>query len=315
MSDDGLEVRPLGHTGLSTSSLAVGTWGLCAQTYGNVFGDQATRTLERAVAVGITTFDLAPTWGDGAAETLAAQAVGDKRDEVLYVTRAGRVCGEHGLHEAFEPDALREQCEQSLQRLKTDRIDVWLLHGPDEACLERQPVRDCAEALVKEGKVRAWGASVSDLATAKAAIDAGAQVLCVPFSLAQPQLLWDLRPLVTQYNVGVMARSTLQHGLLSGRWTAGRRFGPQDHRTQRWSPEALAARVQHVNALRYLVRGNVLSMTAAALRFALAEQVVGCAVLGPRTPGHVEAALHAVRNPPYLPDEDLERLRRELPLS
>ncbi len=305
-----IRTRPLGSTGISITELSVGTWGLFAGSYGHVFPEQQQRTLESAIADEIRSMDMAPVWGeDGACERAVAEAVGELRDEFVYITRAGLVAGEGGLARDFSEKNLRAQCEGSLTRLKTDRIDVWLLHNPEEADLRREETRSTAEALLHEGKIRAWGASVSHLDEARAALEAGAQVLCLPFHMLQPHILWDLEPDLNARKVGVLARSGLAHGLLAGRWAKRKRFAPDDHRSERWSQEALGERVEQVNARRFLVRDPVVTMSQAAQRFVLAHEVVSSLVLGPRLPAHIEAALYALNPLPYLPESDLLRLR------
>jgi aryl-alcohol dehydrogenase-like predicted oxidoreductase len=110
--------------------------------------------------------------------------------------------------------------------------------------------------------------------------------------------------------VGLLARSILDHGLLAGRWTGKKQFAPDDHRALRWSPEALAERVAQLDERRFLLKGPVLTMAQAAERFVLAHDVVSSAVLGPRTPGQVEASIHPCAGESYLPAEDLEQLRK-----
>jgi aryl-alcohol dehydrogenase-like predicted oxidoreductase len=308
---DPLKTRKLGNTGIDITEVTLGTWGLFAEAYGQVFPEQQVRTLEVALEQGVRAFDMAPVWGeDGQSESAVAKAVGTRRDEMLYITRAGQVQHEHGLEPSFGAESLRKQCEQSLKRLQTSHLDVWLLHNPREADLRRDETTATAEALVREGKVRAWGASVSNRDDAQAALDAGVQVLCVPFHLLAPRIVWDLESDLLARRVGLLARSTLGHGLLAGRWTSRKRFPPEDHRTSRWSPEALGERVEQLNARRFLLRGPVLTLAQAAQRFVLAHDAVSSAILGARTPGQVEASVHPYTGDPYLPPEDLLRLRQ-----
>jgi aryl-alcohol dehydrogenase-like predicted oxidoreductase len=306
-----LKTRRLGRTGLSLTELGIGTWGLCAESYGRVFPEQRTRTLVRAFEQGLRVFDMAPFWGpDGLSERAVVEAIGDKRADSIYITRAGYRPEEHGLIKDYSATALREQCEASLKRLGTDHIDIWLLHEPAEGDLKREEVRDVVHALQKAGKVRAFGVATADAHVAREALDADAGVLCLPFHLLRPQLVWDLCAEAEARGVGILARNVLFYGLLAGRWNAKKRFTPDDHRAQRFSPEALQERVQQAQDLRFLVHGPVLSMAAAAQRFVLAHDAVSSLLIGPRTPGQVEASVHAISGEPMLAEEDLARLRR-----
>lgn len=309
-----LPTRKLPGDAIALSELTMGTWGLCAESYGRVFAEQRAHALARALSLGVRSFDMAPCWGDdGLAERAVAEAVGTRRDEVTYITRAGKVRGDHGLASAFSAAELRAACEGSLRRLGTDRIDVWLLHNPSEAELRSEELRSCAEALLSEGKVRAWGASVCHEEDARAALEVGAQVLCLPFNLLAPRGFWDVEAACRARNVGVLARSVLMYGMLAGRFGPRKRFGPDDHRARRWSPEALGERVRQTNELRDYAHGPALNVAALALRFVLAHDVVCSAIVGPRSAGQLEVLItHIEGAPPALPPEQLELLRAKL---
>lgn len=310
-----LPMRQLPGAPIALSELTMGTWGLCAETYGRVFPEQRAHTLARALELGVRSFDMAPCWGDdGLAERSVAEAVGARRQEVTYITRAGKRRSEHGLASAFSSAELRAACEASLRRLATDRIDVWLLHNPSEAELRSEELRSCAEALISEGKVRAWGASVCHEEDARAALEVGAQVLCMPFNLLSPRSFWDVEAACRARQVGVLARSVLMYGMLAGRFGPKKRFGPDDHRARRWSPEALAERVRQTNELRdYLHNGPALNVGALALRFVLAHDAICSAIVGPRSAGQLEGLItHVEGEPPALPPEQLELLRTKL---
>lgn len=287
-----LKTRELGKTGLALGNLTLGTWGLCAESYGRVFPEQVAATLARAIERGITSFDMAPTWGaEGAAERAVSAAVGTRRDEMLYITRVGVVATEDGVVPAFAPEALRSQCEDSLRRLATDRVDVLLLQHPTFDELRKDELRTTMEALRQEGKIRAWGASLSNSDEGRAALGVGAEVLCVPFNMLQPELVWDLSSECRELGVGILARSVLLYGLLSGRWGEKKRFTPDDHRMHRWSPDAIAARVRQAGALHKRIAPAAPSMLTVALQFALAHEEVTSAIIGPRTPAQVNTAL------------------------
>lgn len=290
-----LKPRKLGNTGIELSCLTAGTWGLCAESYGKVFPEQVEATLARALELGINAFDMAPSWGsDGASERAVARAVGTRRDQAVYITRAGQRETEAGPIAAFEPAALREQCEASLARLATTHLDLLLLQHPTFDVLRDDAVRETLDALKAEGKLRSWGASVSNADEGRAALVCGAQVLCVPFNLLEPELVWDLQSECRERGVGILARSVLLYGLLAGRWGDKKRFPGDDHRAQRWSPEALAARIRQAADLKNRIHAGAPSMAAVALQFVLAHENVASATFGPRTPGQVSAAAEAL---------------------
>lgn len=310
-----LPTRKLAQSDITLDELSLGTWGLCGDAYGRVYDEQRKATLQRAWELGVRTYDMAPCWGEDAlSERAVAELVGTRRNEAVYITRAGKLQGEYGLESDFSAAALRTECEASLKRLGTDHLDVWLLHNPSENELSHPETRTIAEALQQEGKVRTWGASVSSEAEARAALAAGVKVLCVPFNLLTPSLYWDIEAACNAQNVSVLVRSVLLYGLLAARFSATKRFAADDHRAQRWSPEALKERVRQTNELRdHLYGGPALNVLSLALRFAITQDAVASAIVGPRTPQQVETLLNAVEGErPALPDHQRTLLRHKV---
>jgi aryl-alcohol dehydrogenase-like predicted oxidoreductase len=114
--------------------------------------------------------------------------------------------------------------------------------------------------------------------------------------------------------VGVMSRSPLGYGLLAGLWAKDREFKDPDHRADRWTKLELERRVEQLDALRFLVKGDVQTMRAAAVRFVLSNHLVSSVVLGPRSGVQLEQLVRETGSGPcYLPDADLMALPRALP--
>jgi aryl-alcohol dehydrogenase-like predicted oxidoreductase len=113
--------------------------------------------------------------------------------------------------------------------------------------------------------------------------------------------------------ITVLAHSVLSYGLLTAHWSAERTFDDNDHRKDRWTRAELRRRVEQLTAVRELVGGNVLSPRAAALRFVLANNLVSCAILGPKSQAQLEQLLReAGSGPPYLTDTQLRNLPNRL---
>jgi aryl-alcohol dehydrogenase-like predicted oxidoreductase len=310
-----LLTRKLAARDTALTELTLGTWGLCGDAYGRVYPEQRKHTLLRALELGIKSFDMAPVWGaDGLSESAVAEAAGNRRPELVYITRAGKQRGDFGLESDFSKEGLRASCEASLGRLATDYIDVFLLHNPSEAELRAEEVRATLESLQSEGKIRLWGASVSGEEDARAALEIGAQVLCLPFNLLSPNMFWDIEALCSAQNVAVLARSVLMYGMLAAQFGAQKRFAADDHRAQRWSHDALKERVRQTNELRdHLYGGPSLSVLSLALRFVLAHDNVSSAVIGARTPTQVETLINAIEGErPTLPDNQRSWLRSKV---
>lgn len=301
--------RNLGDTDLRLSEITLGTWGLSG-AYGPIVDSLIGSTIEAALDAGITTFDVAPLWGD--MEERLGELLGASEVETKVITRGGVRLEEGQLQRRYDADSLKADLERSQERLRRDTIDIWMLHDPPIEALEADSPFETAAALVEEGGVTHWGVSSAVPEIAEKALEAGAKAICVPHHIFAPDLVEDLREAIDGAGAGVLARSPLCHGLLTGRWTEYRRFAADDHRNDRWSPQSLAIRVRQVAALRFLVKEQVKSLTAAALRFALDAPPVTTAILGARRPAQVRGLDDLVGQPPYMEEPDRVRLAQVL---
>lgn len=307
-----MQTRILGKTELRLSELSLGTWGLGADAYGRVSDELFRSTVRAALEQGVTTFDMSPLWGDGRSETLVGEVAGPRRDDLVYVTRAGARWVSGKVHHRFDAASLVADCESSLGRLGTDHVDLLLLHAPPEDIYRRDDFGEATEQLVREGKARAWGVSVTNQEQATMALSAGAQALAIPHNLLASDALHDAQLEIRDAGAGVLATSPLMYGLLAGRWNERRKFAHDDHRAARWSQRALAERVRTVNMLRFLVHDEVRTMVGAALNYVLANSVVTSVVLGARRPDQIESAVREIGEAPYLPSDDIARVPQVL---
>jgi len=303
-----MDTRPLGKTDVRLSEVTLGTWGLASGAYAPTEQKHVERLVARAIDVGVRAFDMAPLWGDGHGEVVVGQVAGPRRADVRYITRGGIVSADGDLRRRYDPAALERDLEGSLERLDTDHIDVWLLHDPPEAVLRRDDWRERVESWKKAGKILAWGATVGDQDRARMVLAAGADAICMVYNLLESDDVHDLASELAVSGAGVLARSPLAYGLLSGTWHEEMRFPGFDHRARRWSPAELRARVRRVNQLRFLVHGDVTSLAAAAIRYVLSNGLVASAIAGPRTVSQLEELARAADGPPFLPELDLTRL-------
>lgn len=302
-----METRSLGRTDVRLGEITLGTWGLAEQSYGHVSPERFDRIVRAAIDEGVTSFDLAPLWGDGEAERRVGRLIGEAGIEAAVITRAGvkRVDGK--LRQSFASEDLIADCEASLERLGREHVDVWLLHNPGEDVLRREEWREAVDRLLEDGKIRAWGVSAGDAAEARIAIAAGAQAVCLPYNILVPHDVEDLGADLALGGCSVLARSPLAHGLLAGQWSEARLFAAADHRARRWSPQALATRIRQVNALRFLVGREHPDLATTALRFVLTHPAVATAIVGARSEAQVSSAVRAADNP-RLRDDDMVRI-------
>lgn len=292
--------------------MALGTWGLSGDGYGPVEPAMQERVLRRALEMGFTLIDTADAYGGGHMERLIGVAIAD-RDDVVVVTKGGTDRTTSPPRKRFDKPYLRDAVERSLRRLGRPCIDVYLLHNPSDAVFNDPQTIDAVLEMKKEGKIAHWGVSAGDVAVARIALRYGAEVIEVAYNLLHASNFHRLAGDIMVAGAGVLARSTLAHGLLSGHWSAHKEFAEGDHRTDRWTKPELERRVEQLAALRFLVHGDVMTLRAAAVRFVLANSLVSGAVLGPRTAEQLEELVREVGSGPvYMRDADLARLPQAL---
>lgn len=292
--------------------MGLGTWGLSGDGYGPIDEAERARVLSRALDMGFTLFDTADAYGSGLMEIALGRAL-HKRDDVVVVTKGGTDRTTMPPRKHFEPEYLRSSVERSLRRLGRDQIEVYLLHNPSEGVITAGEAAGELNALVKAGKIGRWGVSIGDVDVGRIALRRGASVIELPYNLLHSADLHRLAGEVMVTGAGVLARSTLAYGLLGGGWTPDKSFESGDHRESRWTKLELGRRLEQLEGIRFLVRGDVQTLASAAVRFVLANSIVSSAVLGPRSVAQLEDLVRQVgMGPVYLRDADLARLPRAL---
>lgn len=304
--------RTLGRTNLSVSELGLGTWGLSGEAYGAIAEPERGQLIERARMLGITLFETADCYATGKMEEKLGELLGSD-DDVVLVTKWGTDRSNNVAQKRFDAEYLRQACDKSLERLKRTKIAVGLLHNPSVKALERREATETLAALKTEGKLDAWGVSAGDDQVARAALEAGAEVISFGYNVFRQKALDSSLATIKEKQVGVLAHSVLNYGQLCGVWSPYRVFRAPDHRAERWTPDELKRRIRQLDAVRPLVSGEITSLRAAALRFVLNNDQVGCAILGPRNGMQLDQLVReAGQGPPYLPEPKLLALKNRL---
>src|ERR1700745_3948656 len=154
-----MERRRLGTQGLEVPAMGLGCMGM-SEFYGSTDEDEAVRTIERALELGVTFLDTADMYGPFTNERLVGRAVAGRRDSVEIATKFGNVRGENGERLGIRGDAeyVREACDASLKRLGVDHIDLYYQHRVDPETEIEETVGAMKE-LVDAGKIRYLGLS------------------------------------------------------------------------------------------------------------------------------------------------------------
>jgi aryl-alcohol dehydrogenase-like predicted oxidoreductase len=251
-----MQHRPLGRTGLEVSEISFGAWQLGNDDCWEGM-DRATaqRLVHAALDGGINLFDTAPNYGGGESEELLGEALSGRRQDVVLVSKFGhRTDG----GKDFDPGRFDDGLAASLQRLRTDHLDVLLLHNPPAQIYEGgHAIWDCLERAKDAGKIRHFGASLDFASEAEACVqNSGSEVLEIFFNI----LHQDVRrafPLLRERGIGLIAKIPLDSGWLSGRYHAETRF---EGVRSRWSRSEIEGRAALVEQLGWLTDdGSALS--------------------------------------------------------
>jgi aryl-alcohol dehydrogenase-like predicted oxidoreductase len=306
-----VRTRPLGKTGIDVSEMSLGTWGLSGDGYGPVILPEVDRTIDRAIALGVTLFETADVYGAGAMETKLGERL--PKQGVRVVTKIGTDLASNPPMKRFSAGYLRDAFERSEARLKRDKLDIVLLHNPTMAAMDAGDGIELQKELKRDGRIAAWGVSAGAIEVALSAILHGADVIELAYNVFIAKDLHQIAGDLSESGVGILARSVLAHGLLTGHWSPEREFYPGDHRAERWTRDELKKRISQLDALRPAVGGPILTLRAAALRFVLSNQLVSSAVLGPRSVAQLDQLIReAGSGPPYLRDTTLAALSERL---
>ncbi|MEK6233313.1 MAG: aldo/keto reductase, partial [Planctomycetales bacterium] len=229
-----MQHRELGSSGIQITPLALGCWPIAGMTSIDVNDADSLATLEAAADQGINFFDTAYCYGpNGESEKLIAQAIGDRRDEIVIATKGGLHWGAdlERIHDA-SPKRLRLECEESLARLQTDRVELLYLHAPDS----NTPVEESAgelKRLMDEGKTRAVGVSnLSVEQMGRFAAECPISACQPPDNMLQRDIERDVLPWCKEHGASTIVYWPLMKGLLAGKLPRDHQFQPGDGRAK-----------------------------------------------------------------------------------
>ena len=238
--------RKLGRSGIEVSALGMGCWAIggpfwAGETplgWGKVDDEESIRAIHAALDLGVNFFDTADVYGAGHSEEVLARAFTGRRAEVVIASKFSNVFDETTKHVSgtdASPAYIRQACEASLRRLKTDYIDLYQFHNNGYPIDEAEPVRETLEDLVKEGKIRAYGWS-TDFADRAEVFAKGKNCTAIQLQL---NVLDDNAAVIAvceKHDLAAINRGPLAMGLLSGKYTANTKPSMDDVRGEK-SPE------------------------------------------------------------------------------
>ena len=269
-----MRLREFGATGLRVSEVGFGAWAIGGQAYGAVDRAESLRALARAEELGCNFVDTALVYGDS--ERVLGEFLQDRRPRWIVATKFS---GQSG--------GMTATVERQLQNLRTDVIDFYQIHwvpgGQDTGLFDE------LNGLKKAGKVRFVGVSLYtaaeiDAMLARPDVD-GFQVA---LNLLEPDPFLSRADAIARQRKGVVVRSALREGFLTGKFTRETTFPDPNDQRRKWSRQQIAKTVERAERFRFL-EGEAGSMAAAAVCYPLSFAAVSTVIMGTKSVAQAEA--------------------------
>ena len=300
-----MEYRRFGQTGLQVSAIGFGCWEI-GGTYGRIDETQFQLAVQQALESGITCFDTAEAYGMGVSERALGQALGGRRRDVVIVTKFGVGYADRPTRRDGSRGRVVASIEKSLQSLKTDYVDVYLVHWPDpDTPLEE--TMGALDDIVRQGKARHVGVSNFRLAQIETCMRLRhVDVVQYGWNMFDRRMQAEIFPYCQAQQIGVMAYGSLAYGLLSGTFHDGMKFEESDWRSRGgmlgnlnlfrtlFGPEHFPRNLKSVDELKRLAAKYDKTLPQFALRWALGNPAVSTALVGFREPAEVTENLGAL---------------------
>jgi aryl-alcohol dehydrogenase-like predicted oxidoreductase len=316
-----MQKRPLSSGGPMVSEVGFGAWAI-----GGGWGQQddatSTAALHAALDRGIQFIDTAPGYGDGHSERIIADVVRQRQEEIFVATKTPPDAGPWPpspycrWQDRYSAAYLRDNVNQRLKNLGTERIDLLQLHTWTRAWNDDPQPLLVLRQLRDEGKIRLIGVSTPEQdqsCVIQLMRDGLVDVVQIIFNLFEQESAAQLLPVAAETGTGVIVRVALDEGSLTGKYPADHEFPESDFRNHFFAGDRMQRTADRIDLIRSDIERFGLSdqytLADVALKFALARSEVSSVIVGMRNVQQVEmnARTSQLRD---LPDGLLQQLRR-----
>ena len=297
-----MKLRPFGNTGMQVSEIGLGSWQLANPDWGVNDKNEALEIVQKSLEAGCTFFDTAPGYGGGRSEELLGEGLKSVRKDVVICTKFGHTAD--GKSD-FSTEAIRPSLEASMKRLRTDYLDIVLMHNPPREMMDGRIASQYEEfeKLKAEGIIREYGVSLDWREELELVLDTTKSNAAEVFFNAFYQETLPAYQKAQERGMGLIIKVPLDSGWLSGKYRANHQFeGVRD----RWSPEVLERRSILVEKFAELVPEGT-SMAQAALQFVLAQPQVSTVIPGAKSVGQALSNFEAANK--QLSPETIQAMR------
>ena len=294
-----MEYRKFGQTKVDISAIGFGCWEI-GGGYGSIEETDFIKAINRALEMGINSFDTAEAYGFGASEKSLAKALGSRRKDAVITTKFGVGYPDAPNYRDSTRKRVMESIEKSLKALNTDYVDVYLIHWPDRNVPFEEPMR-ALDDLVKQGKVRAVGLSNFKLNEIEACMKTRrVDVVQYCWNMFDRRMQKEIFPYCRENKIGVMAYGSLAYGMLTGTLSEEKTFEKSDWRSKRgqlgninlfqhlFGPDHFLKNLRAVEELKGVAKRYGKTLPQLALNWTLSNPVISTALVGCRNPGEVD---------------------------
>ena len=300
-----MQSRRLGARGPEITTIGFGAWAIGGMNWGPTDDDVSRQALHAALDRGVKLIDTADVYGFGHSEELISQVLNERGRpaDVVVATKAGSdfytalAAGNNSTDDVrpnYSKEYIIHAAENSLRRLKVERLDILQLHSPALELLERDEPWEALATLKRDGKLRHAGWSVQSFKETEQAhlLDRHRDlldVIQVRYNMLEREAERVLFPKALEHGIGVIVRIPILFGLLSGKFSRDTRFSGDDHRRTNLSPEKLEAYLSQFEALRPVFEQFPdQTMTQVALRFCISHPACHTAIPGAKNQQQVD---------------------------
>ncbi len=301
----------LGRTEIQISSLGLGAWAIGGAgegfSYGDVSHSEAVKCIETYLEAGGNHIDTARYYNNSETVIGEVLSANGMRDQVLIGSKT----------RMNDPAGIRAELEDSLRELKTDVIDIYYIHVPPDDVDGMERDLDVFSQLRDEGKINAIAASIKGPNVTQGTVD-----LCRQYidsgRVDAIQLIYSILRQKTaaifdhaeQNGVGLIGRTSLESGFLTGKYAPGHRFDAGDHRS-RITEESLERIIATCDGLTGQIPDGYDNLAQVAIRFAMQPDAISSTIVGATTAAQMERNLQVLEKP-RLPDELVRKLQAKL---
>jgi aryl-alcohol dehydrogenase-like predicted oxidoreductase len=291
-----VRTRKLGNSELELTAIGFGAWAIGGPWefgWGPQDDEDSIRTIRTALDEGINWIDTAPVYGRGRSEQVVGRALKDIARKPIIATKCSLVWDEtRDKISCLREESIINECHQSLKRLGIEVIDLYQMHWPEPDEQLEEGIGAMAK-LQKQGKLRYIGVSNFDVEQIQRAQKvAKIASLQPPYNMLRRDTEKELLPYCEKNNIGVVAYSPMQKGLLTGKFTAKKvaALPEGDHRKN--DPEFLGkkfeATTELVEKLKPIAERNGITLAQLAIAWVLRRDEVTAAIVGARHPGQTK---------------------------